>query len=265
MGDQLFFIEQNKDAQETIIFLHGVFSSSTEFAAAARSISNAYHLLILDFPGHSNSKHIPLTNLPNLVALVSEFIASHAYGGKAHLVGLSFGAYISLSVAAAHPEQILSVFATGASTSFKGMFGAAIPYLAYGLLTPIHFIPGLMSRIASIDGLVLDAEFLAEMSRNTTWANSKHAYGMLTGEYKLAPVTPRTLFIAGSKGDPLDTLGDAEKILKEGNEESKVVIAMGMPHGWDCKAPDVFGKAVEAWIKRETLPTEIVAFSEWSR
>ncbi|BGO89865.1 hypothetical protein NBRC10512_005635 [Rhodotorula toruloides] len=99
----------NPDAQQTIIFIHGLGGSSTNFAAViqAAGLAETYRVVSFDFEGHGLS---PLsgngsTSVEGYVASVAEVLDSVG-ADKATVVGHSLGGLIATTFAAKHASRV---------------------------------------------------------------------------------------------------------------------------------------------------------------
>jgi pimeloyl-ACP methyl ester carboxylesterase len=118
----LYFKSINPSATSTLLLLHGSFSSHHEWDAVYQTPHlSSYHLLIPDLPSHgrSASASVPF-NMPDTVALLVDLITKHGKHGKVGLVGMSLGGYISIYLAAKHPELIndMGLFVSGCGRPF---------------------------------------------------------------------------------------------------------------------------------------------------
>ncbi|BGP30349.1 hypothetical protein JCM10296v2_002103 [Rhodotorula toruloides] len=99
----------NPDAQQTIIFIHGLGGSSTNFAAViqAAGLADTYRVVSFDFEGHGLS---PLrgngsTSVEGYVASVAE-VFDCVGADKATVVGHSLGGLIATTLAAKHASRV---------------------------------------------------------------------------------------------------------------------------------------------------------------
>jgi pimeloyl-ACP methyl ester carboxylesterase len=104
----LHFETKNPSGTQTILLLHGAFSSHHEWdLVAATPHLSQYHLLIPDLPSHgrSTSKSIPF-NVADTAGLLAQLITEHAKDGKADVVGMSLGGYVAIYMAQRYPDVI---------------------------------------------------------------------------------------------------------------------------------------------------------------
>jgi pimeloyl-ACP methyl ester carboxylesterase len=68
---------------------------------------SSYHLLVPDLPSHGRltSANIPFTIL-DIAALLADLVTKRAKGGKADIIGLSFGGYNAIYTAHKYPDLV---------------------------------------------------------------------------------------------------------------------------------------------------------------
>src|ERR1700742_2452679 len=106
----------NPEGTESILLLHGGMTAATEWDLALPHISKQYHIIVPDIPLHNQSRNIKLEN-PGIDTrnILRDLIKNSAKGGKAHIVGLSMGAYIGRRLAVQCPEVVSTCFLSGYS------------------------------------------------------------------------------------------------------------------------------------------------------
>jgi pimeloyl-ACP methyl ester carboxylesterase len=123
-------------ARPTIVFLHGTRLTGASWATQVAALSESFHCLTPDLPGHGRAGRTSFT-LDRAARDVAELIAREGHGGKAILVGLSLGGYVAMAVAAGWPERVLGLAISGATAEPIGMRS-----LAYrGLAAIFSFVP----------------------------------------------------------------------------------------------------------------------------
>jgi len=259
----LSFESINPNAGETILLLHGLFSSGREYAGVVPHLSK-YHLLIPDLPGHAQSSSTPITKFDDIVTALYELVIANAHSKKVHVVGLSFGGYLTLTLAAQHPEIIRTCWVTGCCQVLSGTLGIIAPYLVSSVVMPMRLWPGMLRWAADKQGMKMTPEYANEMIGNMTWTNSRSAYGCLAREYKLEPVAARTLAVAAGKDDPVNLLPAQVEVLQKGNKKSSGAVARGAVHAWDLQFPDLFAAGIVAWIEEKELPDGLVDLDKWN-
>ncbi|TJZ44555.1 alpha/beta hydrolase [Streptomyces piniterrae] len=110
------------EAPPPIVFVHGMRVSGTMWHPVIEHIGNRHPTAAPDLPGHGARRGEPFT-MAGAVRAVDGAI--DALGGRALVVGLSLGGYVSIATAASHPDRVLGVVAMGCTSLPRGLFGAA--------------------------------------------------------------------------------------------------------------------------------------------
>jgi pimeloyl-ACP methyl ester carboxylesterase len=103
-----------------VLFLHGTLSGRASFADTVASVTGAYRLVAVDWPGHGDSGWHPAGwSADDLVAAVPDLIG--ALGEEsAILVGLSQGGAVATRVAIKHPGVVRALVLINASPEPPG-------------------------------------------------------------------------------------------------------------------------------------------------
>lgn len=180
------------------------------------------------------------------------------------------GGYIAQCLALDQPDLVLSLFVTGAAPiTGKRLFMAqwtGVTY--YSMKLMLHWLPGWVYRYqASLLGLKLSDELVAEMRDNITWQLIQDMFPwiLLFTLDHVRQLTVRTLSIAGAKGDDvpmIERTADALRSRRTNQDEvwpedgSGAIVLREATHGWDMQFPELFAEGVSAWVNKETLPNE---------
>ncbi|KAI8633825.1 Alpha/Beta hydrolase protein [Xylariaceae sp. FL1651] len=264
--DELFHLSVNPAAKETIVFLHGLFSSHLEYSRVAPHLPD-YHLLLVDLPVHSGSRHIGPFTRENGAARVAALIRAHAHGGRAHVVGLSAGGFVGMQLATQHPRLVASLYVTGA-TPFRGYqrWLATHPRALYPLLAAMTvWVPLRVYRWATARmGLLPHDDVNAASRANFSAALVREGYADLAA-FTLEDSVPalaaggvRTLVLAGEVVDDVETARLMGRVLREnGSPASEAALVKGAQHPWDLQFPELFAESARAWIEGRELPSGI--------
>ena len=193
------------------------------------------------------------------MALLANLITTQAYGGKAHIVGLSLGGYVALSLTASYPSVVHSVFATGAARR------------ADTLILPSWVIGGFLETVASWtskklffwsqgwddwnipEGLYED--LIAAVGRGNV-GKLVDAVKSHSGPKVWEKVGVRCLMVAGGREDPVEVTKEAGRILNGVCDQSRAVVVRKVGHAWDLEEPELFAEGVRAWVEGRVLPEE---------
>jgi len=91
---------------DPLVYLHGGFSSSREFAPARAAYAERFHVFTPDRRGHGRTPDVPGPFTYELYAQDAVAFLEGVVGGPAHLVGYSDGAITALLVGLARPDLV---------------------------------------------------------------------------------------------------------------------------------------------------------------
>src|SRR5215831_3293037 len=90
----------------TICFLHGGGVSGWMWRPQVEALQDAYHCLIPDLPEHGLSAALQPFTIVDAARRISELIRERGHGGRAHVIGLSEGAQITVQLLGLSPELV---------------------------------------------------------------------------------------------------------------------------------------------------------------
>lgn len=230
-----------------------------------------FHALVPDLPEHGQSAEIRPFSINDSVQRVAELIRTRAHNGRAHVVGLSEGAQITLALLAQHLQLADRAIVSSALVR---------PIPAAGLMSP-----GLIA---------FSVKWFVEPFKNMDWwirLNMKYSAGIpehyypqfkkdfqnLTGDLfahvmvenqrfrlpdGLERVSVPTLVVAGKKEygvmrqsvrDVANAIPTAKGFLVAHSRK----LSLAEEHNWNMTAPELFTRMVRAWITDQPLPAEL--------
>jgi pimeloyl-ACP methyl ester carboxylesterase len=101
-----------------IVFVHGALMGRSVWRPQIDALADRFRCISVDLPGHGSQRDRGF-ELDDAVAGVVRAIDEVA-GGRAVLVGLSLGGYVSMAVAGRHPERVRSLVVAGATREPTG-------------------------------------------------------------------------------------------------------------------------------------------------
>ena len=116
-GDEGIDIAGPSDAP-SIVFVHGSMFTRKMWLPQQRDLSDEYHTVAPDLPGHGTRAGKPFRMEPAIDVLEDVFRAH--VDGSAVLVGLSLGGYVSTEYAYRHPDQVDGLVLSGSSANPTG-------------------------------------------------------------------------------------------------------------------------------------------------
>ncbi|HBX71223.1 MAG TPA: hypothetical protein DEH25_18065 [Chloroflexi bacterium] len=112
--------EQTRDA---IIFLHFSGANLMMWQRILPYFQNDYRLILVDLPGHGKSDRPESGYHMDELARDVIGVMGQLDLERAHFIGSSLGAEVALSLAANHPEKVISLILDGALSSESGPYG----------------------------------------------------------------------------------------------------------------------------------------------
>jgi pimeloyl-ACP methyl ester carboxylesterase len=259
----LFHLSKNPDADETLIFLHGITSCHLEWDMVTKYVPKSYHLLLVDLPAHSNSINVKPFSMSLAATKVAEIIRLHAHKGRAHVVGLSLGGFVAIELAIRFPELVQTLYITGA-TPFRGVnaFLSRRPLLIYMLLglfikcTPL----ALTKLIWKMMGFDPPPGLVEEQRKNFSYDLVRDGYGGILHTtfatiISLGKTGIRTMVVAGGKQDDTDSVAKMGHLMREnGCAQSNAAVSKTAMHAWNLQFPERFAQSIAAWIENQAQP-----------
>lgn len=261
-SQELFFRSYNESSPITIVLLHGLFSCSLEWEHVVPHLKD-YHVIVPDLPKHSQSRKIGPFSLGLAADSVANLIKNHAHDGKAHVVGLSLGGFVTMELIHRHPTLVISAFVTGSAPFLPWQVWAAKrPSLLHYGLSFVH-LTGLYTFMVWKAGLKSHGELSKEIAANNDWNLVNDAYGELAdwqqdAVKRVAAQDKRILVVGGDQGDNLEGTKElALELQRQGHNDGKkscAYVVKGATHAWDLQFPELFADGIKAWIEEQSLP-----------
>ncbi len=66
-----------------------------------------------DLPGHGQSRTVPWRSFEQTADMIAEIIRDKIPSGRSHIVGLSLGSYVGLSLLSRHPDVVERAMLSG--------------------------------------------------------------------------------------------------------------------------------------------------------
>ncbi len=117
--ETLAYLEENVNGKETVLLVHGNFSSSAHWLRMIEDLKGKYHLLVPDLRGFGDSTYNNrISSFKELADDLALFLKEKKVE-KAHVFGWSLGGGVAMELAANHPKLVTKMVLIG-STTHKG-------------------------------------------------------------------------------------------------------------------------------------------------
>ncbi len=266
----LYIQESGPATAPTVVFLHGGGGAGWMWQPQIEQLGD-YHCLVPDLPEQGQSVNEKPFTIQGSAERIAELIQARAHDGKAHVVGLSEGAQITVALLKIAPEKVDHAIVSSALVR---------PIPGGGLLTP-----GLIA---------LAYRWSVPPFKNNAWwirLNMKYAAGVPDQYYPQFSQIFRELTESGFtnvmienqrfrlpqgldrvKAPTLIIVGKHEYAAMRqsardlaaaipGARAYEVVhtrkMSLAEEHNWNLTAPDLFTQTVRAWITGQPLPTAL--------
>lgn len=248
--------ESGTPAAPTIVFLHAIATSEWMWRGQVKQLQD-FHCLVPDLPGHGESYAQPWVSLEDTAAQIADIIRTRATDGRAHVVGLSLGAYVVAQLLASAADVVDHAIMSGVTTlplPGAGMMG----FMSY-LMAPLIKTETMIRANAKM--LRVPHESYEEYRRNVKLMSRQGFLGASTaaGAFRMpqvfANVNTPTLVVAGTREHDLMRKSMKQLVATMPNVQARIVPDVG--HGWNGEAPELFSRMIRAWITDSPLPSEL--------
>jgi pimeloyl-ACP methyl ester carboxylesterase len=241
----MYVEESGTPGAPAILFLHGLGQSSREWRGHMAALGT-FHCLAPDLPGHGHSNHLPLPPHNELIDNLAQLIETRVPAGRAHVVGISWGAFLVQALLQRHPERVERAVADGLPLIWPR--GSWPLMLAFATLTT----PFLHTRpVLALWRATHDPDDLRATSRRAWWRT--WAVGLRDLTAATAASCP-TLLVAGEKEG---YVRPADAALATLMPHAEAWYAPGLNHCWQRAAPGLHIRTVEAWCSGQPLSSEL--------
>lgn len=249
--------ESGTKGAPTIVFMHGAGLSGWMWQAQIDTLQD-FHCLNIDLPGHGKSNHIPWVSMADTANQVAALIHDRATNQKAHVVGLSLGAYVTTALLANHTACVDRAVISG-MTAFPlpraTLMKMQMFFMSYLMQNPWFIKQQARMLQMPEDVIPYYFESMRAMSRQTFMQIfNELLYYRLPANLNRAQVS--TLVTAGSLEMPLILESIPEITRSLPRAESR--LAEGGHHGWNGEAPELFSSMIRAWITETPLPEGLI-------
>lgn len=253
----MLHVEESGDpGAPAVVLLHGIGAAGWMWWKQVAALAD-HHCLVVDLPGHGGSSAVPWVSLDDAADQVADVVQERVGTGRAHVVGLSLGGHVALSLLERRAETAERVVVSGVTTQPWG------PRLL--VEAQLRLTAAMLRRERAVDAQArayrlppVQRDALAESLRVMP-SGTYRQIGREVSRYRLSPalasVRTPTLVLAGGNESELirRAVADLAAVLPAGEGR----IAPGVGHGWNVEAPDLFNATVRAWISDDPLPADL--------
>ncbi len=253
MTMSLYVHETGTPGAPSIVFLHGVGTGGWMWDRQIAALAD-FHCLNVDLPGHGKSNHETWVSLTDTADQIAALIEARATNGRAHVVGLSLGAYVALVLLEHHADVLDRVVMSGVTAAPMPNRALLRPQLwLMSFLTKRRWFVNMQARLLRLPpdmqpALVENLQALSMQAYRRIWEEA--------AQFQVPPlhhVNTPTLITAGGSESKIITqaVGAIAKIMPN----AQGWLAPGLGHGWNVEAPDLFTAMVRAWMMGTPLPS----------
>lgn len=250
--DRVYIHESGRPALPAVVFVHGGGPDGRMWRWHLDRLGESFHCLAPDLPGFGRSNRLRSISLVQTADLIAELIASDVPARRAHVVGLSYGGSVVLSLLARHPDRVERAVVDGSGV--LSWWGDRLVVAGAVAVSPI-----INTRpVAAALGLVGLRE-LGDVLRSASPAAFRRAFlegytPPLSSRQLEAPCP--TLFVAGEKEATVRASNAAFAALMP---HATACFMPGFGHAWFAWRRELHVRMVEAWLSGEPLPSELRA------
>lgn len=240
-------------SQPAILFLHAIGTSGWMWEDQFPRL-RGFRCIAPDLPGHGASRSIRWRSLEDTADRIANLIRSEVPTGRAHVVGLSLGAYVGLTLLSRHQDVVERAVLSGLNICplpHKRLMTVMSYAMAPLLKTSLGARMNAKALAIPADHFAGYRQSLRELSLAGFLAASRDASGFAMPGNSRQIATP-TLLIAGEREHPL--ILRSMGILADALPHAQTRLAQGLSHGWCGEAPELFAATVDAWCKGGALP-----------
>lgn len=269
----LYTHESGSANNPTIVFLHGGGGGGWMWEPQMKELSDTFHCLAPDLPEHGQSMDVKPFSIAGSAEMIADLIRTRLPGGKAHVVGLSEGAQITVAMLSKFPEVIDHAIISSAILRpmplVSWMFTPRMAAISYDIAIPPFKNNDWWIRLnMKYAAAIPDAYFLKfkEAFQGYTRDSFVHlmaenqAFRMPSG---LGKANVPTLVVVGKKEyrEMIDSGRDLVAVLPRASGRMVSLgkkSSLGQEHNWSMNAPELFTRMVRAWVTDQPLPAELL-------
>lgn len=254
----------------TICFLHAGGVSGWMWRPQVEALQDSYHCLIPDLPEHGKSAAIQPFTIADAARQIAELIRERAHEARAHVIGLSEGAQVTVQLLGSAPEVVDHAIISSALVHPLPGVGLLGPR-AFALIFTLFAAPFQDSdwyvRLNMRYGNALPEQYFHEVREDTRRMTAATFAHMLVENQRfripagLDQVQVPALIVAGQHELPIvrQSARDLAATLPAGKA---YLVAFSRraaeEHSWNLRQPDLFNAVTRAWLTDQPLPPALI-------
>ena len=254
----LFVRESGPVGAPAIVFIHGGHMSGWSWEPVVERMQQ-YRCLVPDLPHYGKSFEQGPFEMGRAATAVAELIRSRVDTGRAHVVGFSLGAQVGVQLLATEPKLVDRAVLCGTVINTMPFVQLTRRLLALPARNTMY--RRVVSRYRNARHAGVPSAQIDEYREDVRLITSGQladvimasaGFTLPEGLYKS---DSPTLFVTGGKELPVVRRWAAALAQQMPNGVDRV--AIGMPHEWPTRYPDLFSRTVDGWLTDSALPPEI--------
>ncbi|MBJ8325832.1 alpha/beta fold hydrolase [Streptococcus pacificus] len=260
MSDNKLFIEERgSHHSQTIIFLHASGSSSRMWQHHVVALENDFHCIVVDLPGHGNSLDVEWTSFDEVTEMIAQIIKERAHG-RPHLVGLSLGGGVVLTLLESHADLFERAIVDGMShRPIKGYWKVIGGVYLISWLKNTRMIANIMRGMMTKDGVPEDEcqSFVSDLQHtsNCSFRRAMSQANLLTLDLTFS----NPIFFVSGEHDS-ETMHESHKLLASQNLASECAYYPNKGHAWLFSDVKTHIQLVKYFFKNSSFPEKLKRF-----
>lgn len=243
----MIWTESGIKGEEALVFLHGAGLSARQWEPQLSALGE-FHALAPDLPGNGRSPG-PI-DLERTADAIADAIRERVPGGKASLVGNSFGGSVALTLLHRHPDRVARVLVTGTSAPL----GSGMAWLMEQSGALYRFIDPEKLVAAGLKQFRIPPAFHEAFREDMRRVMNPEANHQVVSALR-AFVVPRAaqvpVWVAVGSLETVPAKRSAKQLVRD-IPTARGVLVSGVGHVWNLEAPERFNALVRAWVSDST-------------
>lgn len=240
----------------TILFLHAAGLSGWMWEPIVERLGH-FRCLVPDLPGHGQSASVPWHSLDATVDSLADLVAQQATGGRAHVVGLSLGAYAALRLLSRQPARVDRTVLSGVNVlPFPNpLLMRLMGYLMLPLMKRDFILRAQAKALRIPDHQFHGYRLAARAMSSRAFLRIGNELMTFRADAALSKAMSPTLVLAGEREQNLIRKSVPEVV--KALPDARGYLVPGVGHGWSGEHPELFARTVGAWFGGQSLPSEL--------